>query len=316
MANTQHLKFTQSTHINLPPLPKQAGELDGFLKRTEAEVVASVALDGDAARRWIRQVTKQGRLISELTESTAFLPSHEPNVHQFIRIGNLLRAAIYKGLGNSTDPTPLACEISRRETEHERVYDAPLRGRQLLWTIAYFFGMDENQQSFDQEVLATVKWQGDENVHKFLSKWYATLGRLREAPSEAFLREAFFNQCRKSSNLLKNTFEDIDLSPRDSPMRTYGWLLNRLEALLRIRQEQRNRSQVAAAISGSAPGIGAPGVEARGKPKGGKRDGGKGAPPTEPKGKGKSTEGQVCFHFLANLCKTTPCPNGREHRKA
>ena len=183
----------------------------------------------------------------------------------------------------------------------------------MLWIIAFFFSVaGETQFCLDQVALSGVKWQGDNNAHLFLAQWYETLHQLRHAPQPEYLRETFFNECRKSTQLLRHTFEEIDLKPLNAHERTYEFLKDRLEHLLEINRDKANRQSVLNPSS-SAQRAGAAGADPKRSPKpapkGNDKGGGKGGST----GSGPSAM-KVCFKWNYGICQD-PCPNNREHRK-
>ena len=150
-------------------------------------------------------------------------------------------------------------------------------------------------------------WQGDDNAPRFLALWYETLRQLKNRPSDSFIYEVFERQCRKSI-MLRRTFEEIDLSEEGSEKRTYEYLLDRLQHLVRVNQNRANKTSVSNP-GGSAPGKAAAGADNKKVPKG--------APKGDPKGKGKGDnqpKKDVCYKWNYGIC-SDPCPAGRIHRK-
>ena len=98
--------------------------------------------------------------MADFAESTSVLPEGmEAHFLQFVQLDKLLRSAIYKRLGMPIARSKLGCEIQSREQKHEAEYGGKsLRGRQLLWVVAWFFSVTgETQFCLDQVASSKVK---------------------------------------------------------------------------------------------------------------------------------------------------------------
>ena len=178
-----------------------------------------------------------------------------------------------------------------------------IRGRQILHVVRTFFEVKPGKR-MQYELMAVInhEWAGDANLPSWKAHWDEMMRNMRSPISDDSKLEIFFNKIRDSSDL-RSYVEHFDRLADDHPDKSYQWLSNSVDKVIRDKRNRTNTQALSAGTlfdkKGRRPGAPGPlqdtpaeqqpkGDNTKGDPKGkGKGKEGKGGAKGDPKGKGK-----------------------------
>ena len=287
-------------------VPSQSSEVNSWLNSVDSAVRAC-AVDGLKAWRWVREVRTSGMELKDFSRSGS---AHK-------RLDHKLCQAILEKLGSTS---PLAQHVQQQSREWEAKFDQPLTGRQVLWLVLDYFGVNDAQRvAFSTKELEATKWLGDAHMEEFLNAWSSVYDQMKHKPDPSFVRDLFIERLRKSNRACSGIVQAYDMAPDGALERTYDFMLAQLQRRIKQIRDDRNKESMSRAVLGPiSPVAPAPELDKKGG-KGGK--GGKGKKQDQdsgagsPRGGGRVGTRGPCFawnkHGKCN--KGDNCPH--EHRK-
>ena len=98
-------------------------------------------------------------------------------------------------------------------------------------------------------------WLGDDRMDEFLNNWVRVTGNVAfELPKELLL-ETFLKRIQQSKDVLKIDITLFDRMELDDPQRNIDHLIRRMQAVISLRQMERNREAQRRNLNGTDPGI-------------------------------------------------------------
>ena len=119
--------------IIITAIPTSASQLRRFHESVK-DGVASCAIHGEVAWRWVRLVEALGSVIEDFAESHYGRCSTP--VFELTRLGYKLKQALANQLKGE-----VAKLVHQKDQHYQNTYNLPLKGRQVLWLVYKLFAV-------------------------------------------------------------------------------------------------------------------------------------------------------------------------------
>ena len=205
-----------------------------------ASAVVSAAVDDDQAQGWIDVVEDPDTTMDLLSNR-----GKEPSLDSKLRTALLKNSQGDAYIKHQDLMDTIAREARRIKKKFaEQGIDRTIRGRQILWMIRDFHGVDAGKRvMFNIKALADYAWSGDANLVRWKLHWDFMVENQKTPLDDDQLMPIFLEKIAHSA-VLKNYVDYFNRVEKGDAEHTYKWLSKKVDKYIKDNRERLNQENL------------------------------------------------------------------------